>query len=67
MELIKELFQKKMLSMKDTAVLLLIPPLISFLHVFSLFLYVYDDTVLAEGMIINLEPGIFTDRGVFNL
>ncbi len=28
---------------------------------------IHDDTVLQEGMIINLEPGIVTDRGVFNL
>jgi Xaa-Pro aminopeptidase len=28
---------------------------------------IYDDTILQEGMIINLEPGIVTDIGVFDL
>jgi Xaa-Pro aminopeptidase len=28
---------------------------------------IYDDTILREGMIINLEPGIVTDIGVFDL
>ena len=28
---------------------------------------IYDDTVLQEGMIVNLEPGIVTERGVFDL
>ncbi len=28
---------------------------------------VYDDTILEEGMIINLEPGIVNDLGVFDL
>ena len=26
---------------------------------------IHDDIILQEGMIINLEPGIVTDRGVF--
>ncbi len=28
---------------------------------------IHDDTILQEGMIINLEPGIVTERGVFDL
>lgn len=28
---------------------------------------IYDDTILEEGMIINLEPGIINDLGIFNL
>lgn len=28
---------------------------------------IYDDTVLQEGMIINLEPGLVDDRGVFDI
>ncbi|PID21153.1 hypothetical protein CSV61_10040 [Sporosarcina sp. P3] len=28
---------------------------------------IYDDTVLEEGMIINLEPGLVNELGVFNL
>ncbi|MGB0405585.1 MAG: M24 family metallopeptidase, partial [Fusobacterium sp.] len=28
---------------------------------------IYDDTILQEGMIINLEPGVVNDSGVFDL
>ncbi len=28
---------------------------------------IYDDTILQEGMIVNLEPGVVNEIGVFDL